>query len=881
MKQQQQPNVKKLNSSPKRTVDDQQSSVVERLREGFLLHQNNKISEAASIYLEVLKIQPSNFNALQLFGALLVLARQFTQAVEILNKAIEVNSNYAICFYNRGYAYKELKQYEVAMADFNKAISLDPNYIDSYVNRAILFLQLNQFEAAIEDYSKAIDLNPEFAEAYCNRGFALMELKQFDAAIAEYSKAITLKPDFAEAYCNRGHVLTELKDYQEAIEDCDRAIYLKSDLAEAFLVRGNICLRLKEFENAITNYSKAISLKPTYAEAYSNRGNANRELRRLETALSDYSKAISLKPDYVDAYSNRGCVYVELMEYKNALNDQDIAIKLKPDFAPAYSNRANALRDDKQYDEALIYYQKAINLKPDLAEAYAGHGTTKQALKQLDAALASYDKAISLKPDLAEAHANRGGMLRLKFQYIEALRSTKTALEINPQFAVALQNYATIMGYLSDYREVCKYFDKALNLSSTLKAELIWGNRLYLYIYHPDLDAHQIVAEHIKWGSQFASLGQDDFARHDRTPNRRLRVGYVSPDFRGHTCRFYFDPLFSQHNRADFELFAYSNVFVEDEHTQRMKTYFHHWRDIQGLTDKAAAQMIRDDQIDILVDGCGHMMDTRLTVFAHKPAPIQVTWLGSAWTTGLPQMDYVLFDPYMAPAEAVASEQIIRLPRTWAAFRPGEKARQATVTEAPIVSNGYITFGYSGRSERLNYKVFKVWGRILNRLPQARLVLDYKAFSDAKTQDYYKEFLQTHGIDVSRVFMRNSANIFEGLGDIDILLDSFPHSGGTMLFDAAWMGVPVVTLASARPVGRIGTSLMHNLGLPEWVANDEQEYEDKAVQFAQNVPALVNLRSGMRQKMQNSPVMDESSFANDVEQAFKGMWQTWVSKAKD
>ena len=353
-------------------------------------------------------------------------------------------------------------------------------------------------------------------------------------------------------------------------------------------------------------------------------------------------------------------------------------------------------------------------------------------------------------------------------------------------------------------------------------------------------------------------------------------MGYVSPDFRGHTCRFYFEPLFSQHNHTEFELFAYSNVLIEDEHTQRLKPYFDQWRNIVGLSDEAAAQMIRDDQIDILVDACGHMMDTRLEIFAHKPAPIQVTWLGAAWTTGLPQMDYVLFDPYMAPVGAVASEQIVRLPRTWTAFRPGDKARQVSVKLSPAATTGQVTFGYSGRTERLNHRVFTVWGRILSRLPQARLILDYRAFADPKTAHYYQELLQSHGVDITRVIMRHSENIFEGLGDIDMLLDSFPHSGGTMLFDADWMGLPVVTLASDRPVGRIGTSLMTNLGLADWVAQNEQEYEDKAVGFAQDIPNLITLRRSMRSKMEASPVMDDAAFAGDVEDAFKAMWQSWV-----
>jgi predicted O-linked N-acetylglucosamine transferase (SPINDLY family) len=351
-------------------------------------------------------------------------------------------------------------------------------------------------------------------------------------------------------------------------------------------------------------------------------------------------------------------------------------------------------------------------------------------------------------------------------------------------------------------------------------------------------------------------------------------VGYVSPDFRNHSCRYFFEPLFSQHDHTHFELFAYSNVLLEDEHTQRFKTYFDSWRDIRYVPDEEVFKMIRQDQIDILVDGCGHMKDTRLELFALKPAPIQITWLGAAWTTGLKQMDYALYDPFMAPPEIQGIEQAVRL-RNWGTYRPGEKARGAAVTTLPALSNGYITFGYSGRTERLNYKVFRTWARVLTCIPDARLIIDYKCFSDPATCNYFLGFMAEFGMDVSRITLRFSEDIFEALGEIDVLLDSFPHSGGTMLYDAVWMGVPIITLASRPPVGRIGTSLMTNLDLPHWVAQDEDGYISNAVGLTQDVEALAELRAGMRERMSGSNLMDEKGFANDVENAYQKIWQTW------
>jgi protein O-GlcNAc transferase len=642
---------------------------------------------------------------------------------------------------------------------------------------------------------------------------------------------------------------------------------------------GVLAHQTGHYKSAIELIGKAIEFNPNDAIYYFNRGISLQELKQFEAAVISYDKAIELKPDYYKAYYNRGNSMKELKQFEAAVISYDKAISLKPDYPEAYSNRGNALKELRRYEAAVLSYDKAISLNPDLANVHFNRGNTLLKQAKVDEALESFDRVIFLNPSHCQVYISRGVALRLKHQYVDALDSVSRALEINPDVTAAQQGYSSMLSYLSDYREVCRYSETALSLATDTERPVVWAKRLFHWIYHPDLSAQEICDEHERWGRNYAHLGQAGFADHDRTPKRRLRIGYVSPDFRGHTCRFYFEPLFSQHDHTDFEVFAYSSVLHEDEHTQRLKPYFDHWRDIHCLTDEAAAQMIRQDRIDILVDGCGHMMDTRLTVFAHKPAPIQVTWLGAAWTTGLPQMDYVLFDPYMAPEGTTTSEQIVCLPRTWAAFRPGERATQASVKVLPALTKGYVTFGYSGRSERLNHRVFKAWSRILARLPMARLVLDYKAFIDPKTQAYYKEFLQKHAVDTSRVIMRNSENIFEGLGDIDILLDSFPHSGGTMLFDAIWMGVPALTLASPRPVGRIGTSLMTNLGLHEWVAQDEQEYEDKAVTFAQDITTLASLRNGMRAKMQASPVMDERAFAHDVENAFETMWRNWVDSS--
>lgn len=623
---------------------------------------------------------------------------------------------------------------------------------------------------------------------------------------------------------------------------------------------------------AIEWIGKAIRIQPS-ASMYFNLGFAYQTQGNDEAAADSYRKALALEPRQVEAHANLGNVLQALGRFDEAIEHYRKALALQPDLLELCLSLGHAFKNQGKLDAAVESYRKALVLRPEFAEAYSDLGCVLHMQDRFDAAIESCLKALELKPDFADAHRNLSLSLKMAHRYAEALQHAQRAAQLHPGVAGDHQSIAMMLGHLSDYAKVVEHSDAALALKKD--DYRIWENRLYMYSYHPDLRADQIFAEFIRWGDRFPVPAPQAFAERDRGAGRRLRIGYVSPDFRRHTSRFFFEPLFAHHDHGQVELFAYANVKNEDIYTERFKGLFDQWRDIRDVSDLEVADLVRRDGIDILVDCCNHMVDDRLDVFIHKPAPIQVTWLGAAWTTGLSMVDYVLFDRYLAPQETLAREKIVRLPGCFVAYRPPQET--ADVAPPPALENGYLTFGYSGRTERLNHKVFRAWGEILRRLPEARLILDFTPFADTATQDYYRGVLTQYGIDVSRVTMRNSANIFAGLNDIDILLDCFPHSGGTMLFDALWMGVPAVTLASRPPVGRIGTSLMSNIGLQNWVAKSEEEYIEKAVGFAADIGTLRTLRAGMRDRMKNSPLMDEAEFARGVEAAYRTMWQRWCN----
>ena len=550
------------------------------------------------------------------------------------------------------------------------------------------------------------------------------------------------------------------------------------------------------------------------------------------------------------------------------------ALHLRPGWAAAISNRGANLQKMGRSEAAEACYREALQLTPDNSRVWINLGIILNARGDRLPAAQCFRRALEIDPNAIEALNNLGVLLHAGGDLCDARECFLRALAIDPKFVEAQSNISLTLAYLSVFEDVLAHSDVALALAPDSAAT--WEKRLYALSYHPDLSAAQIFNEFVRWGARFA-LPVVDFSAHDRTPGRRLRIGYVSPDFRRHTSRFFFLPLFANHDPAMVELVAYSNVRIEDQFTQEFRKLIHHWRPIRHLDDAAAAQLVRDDGIDILVDCCNHMEANRLGLFALKPAPIQATWLGAAWTTGLPAIDYVLSDPIMSPEGTLTSETIMRLPHFFVAYQPPEQT--AELAPPPCLQNGVVTFGYSGRTERLNHRTFRAWGEILRRLPQARLILDFRIFATPVMQAYYRDLMGGLGVDTGRVIMRNSDNIFEALNEIDILLDCFPHSGGTMLFDALWMGVPVLTLAGRPPLGLIGTSLMINLGLPEWVATSEDAYIDNACAFAAQPATLSALRAGMRERIRASPVMDGVGFARGMEAAYRQMYLNWTQQS--
>jgi len=356
-------------------------------------------------------------------------------------------------------------------------------------------------------------------------------------------------------------------------------------------------------------------------------------------------------------------------------------------------------------------------------------------------------------------------------------------------------------------------------------------------------------------------------------------VGYVSPDFRNHSCSNFLEPLLAWHDKSVVQVYAYAELRREDGATARYKNYVDHWVPTRGMTDAALAERIRADGIDILVDLAGHTGGNRLGTFARKPAPVSVSWMGYGCTTGLSAIDYYLTDATSAPAgsEECFSETPWRLPMSWV-YRPIGAAHMGEVNELPALRNGYVTFGTLTRAIRVNHLTVRVWGELLKRVPNSRLVINSTSYKDAQTQDELAQRFVDQGIARERLVIGCDSPPWDVLRSIDIGLDCFPHNSGTTLFETLYMGIPFVTLTGRPSVGGMGGSILRGLGRPEWITSTETEYIDTAAALAQDLGALAQLRAGLREEMQASLLMNEPAFARSVEDAFRQMFIQWCSE---
>lgn len=606
-----------------------------------------------------------------------------------------------------------------------------------------------------------------------------------------------------------------------------------------------VALRLTDKNiEALFPMQQAVKWLPNDIEAFNNLGNLLQELGRLNEAETNYRQLLAIKPDDAPTSLVLGNILEELGRFKEAEACCLNAIKIDPNYVPAYLSLGYIMQEQGRLNEAETNYRQVIALSPDYAEAFNNLGNTLKMLGRLDEAEAHLRQALKIKPDYVEALNNLGVTLKDLGQLNEAETCYRRVLQIKPDYELALSSL------------------------------------LFTLNYHPDKTSKEIFEVYQEYDTRFGQPHQQEWQTHNNNRNteRRLKIGYVSPDMKRHSVQYFLEPLLAHHDKNVVEVYAYAELAIEDGVTTRYKSYVDQWVPTRGMSDAALAEKIRADGIDILIDLAGHTAKNRLHVFARKPAPVSVTWLGFGYTTGLAAVDYFLTDITTAPqgSEACFSETPYRLATPCFSYRPAENMGE--INTLPALTNNYITFGTLTRPERINHRTIMVWSKILNRTKNARLVIDSKAYGENYMREKLAGKFATHGITRDRLKIGYHTPPWDVLRDIDIGLDCFPHNSGATLFETLYMGIPYVTLAGRPSVGRLGSCILHGVGHPEWIANSEDEYIDKAIKLSNNISRLSEIRTTLREQMELSSLRDEVGFALKVEAAYRDMWKTWCKK---
>jgi predicted O-linked N-acetylglucosamine transferase (SPINDLY family) len=624
--------------------------------------------------------------------------------------------------------------------------------------------------------------------------------------------------------------------YREILAARPEIVEVRNDLGVLLEASGRA-------DDAMAEYRAVVTARPVFAEAWNNLGNLLHSSKRTDEAIDCFRKALMARPQFAEAASNLGIAHLRQGRIEDAIRWFEQAVELDPTNADRLNLLGGALASAGRIDDAIAEYRHALAIQPENSAALYNLATSLHEKGEIQEAIEHYRQAISLRPDFVQARANLATALKSAGQLDEAIAVYREALAMAPDPIIA-------------------------------------DNLLLAIHFHPDYDPRRIRRDHDRWNEQFACQLRGLSSPHvnERSAGRKLRIGYASPDFRTHPVGRFLFPLFSHHNHDEFEIVAYSDVRNADAMTERLGACADIWRETRAISDEALANMVREDRIDLLVDLTMHLEHNRLLTFARKPAPVQVTYLAYCSTTGLEAMDYRLSDPYLDPLgidESVYTERTVRLPRTyWCYPAPAE---ELPVGDLPAISKGSVHFACMNNYAKVTPQTWRLWYEVLGAVKGSVLTV-FAPYGDHR--EIARRRMEQAGLDPQRlafVAMSSMELYLRLYRRFDIALDPYPYAGGTTTCDALWMGVPVVSMTDKTAVSRAGLSLLSNVGLPELVAQDAGQYVRIASELARDLTRLAGLRSTLRQRMQESPLMDAAAFAFDVEAAFRQMWKNWCT----
>jgi protein O-GlcNAc transferase len=778
---------------------------------------------------------------------------------------------------NTALAHHQAGRLADAQALYDAILQSEPGQSDALHFSGLLACQTDRGKAGLALMRASIAVNPN-AVYYNNLGNALLQRGQIVEAIDGYRHAVALRPDYAEAHNNLGHALREAGDAHAAMLSCATAIELRPGYAEAYNNLGNALNALGDQDNAVLAYQKAVTFRPDYAEAFSNLARVQASRGHGAESVAAFRQALALDPARTADLDSLATLLYASGDIAGATGCLQRATQLDSTNVERHRRLTRWLRAAERWDEAAQCLTRAAQIAPDDASIYAELGDTYQQAGKLDAAILCYQSAVGLAPRDADVHHRLAVVLLKRHRADEALVHAREAVALAPHFAVPHFNLGDTLSMLGDADGAIDSYRRGLAIDGDM--ELAHNRLLFDLATNAATPPSVTLAAAREFGARMAARARVCEHPPPRNDGRKLRIGFVSGDLVLHPVGIFFESVMEHFADGSFELIAYSTRKSEDDITRRLKTRFDAWRSLVNVADAQAVQMIRDDGIDILVDLSGHTVHNRLPMFAWKPAPVQVSWLGYFGTTGLNEIDYVLGDPRVLPVDEESHyvEKVWRLPDSYLCFTP--PSDDVPIGPLPMTLNGYVTFGYFGKLVKIKPNVIAEWSRLLHAMPGAKLMMKSHELEAAHARRSTLEKFAAQGIDASRVILEGGSPRREYLASynrVDIMLSPFPYPGGTTTAEALWMGVPVVALKGDRFVTHICESVLSAAGLAGWIASDEDGYRALAQAWAAQPERLAALRAGLRAQTLASPLCDAQRFARNLKMAFEGMWAQYAA----
>jgi predicted O-linked N-acetylglucosamine transferase (SPINDLY family) len=779
---------------------------------------------------------------------------------------------FIVATFNQAVAAHRAGDLSRAESLYKLVLANDPKQFDAMHMLGIVAGQRGDYREGVRRITDALKLEPSATDGYINLGRMQAELKDHAAACASYSKALSLNPSHPLAHNNFSIILRRLGNCEEALLHCEKATALAPNYPEAWNNRGNALFDLGRHDEALASYDRALALAPALAEAMLGRGNVLVALERFEEAVASYDKALAVRPDNADCHAGRGLALSALKRFDAALASYDKALAIDPENGDAWFSRANALQQLRRLPEALASYDKALAIRPGFAEAYCDRGRALQALRRFDDALADFDTALAMKPFFADCLYSYGNALRELNRLEDAIAAFERLLDFAP-------DHDFLKGMLLYTKMFCGDWDRFEFLADAVKWDVESGQKA----------AEPFVYQAISSSAEDLQRCAETFAAAcyprassqvwagERYDHGKIRIGYVSGEFRYQATSILIAELFERHDKDRFAVYAFDNGWDDGSSLRaRINRACDEVVDVSGLSDLAAATAIKQREIDILVDLNGYFGLERTGVFARKPAPVQVNYLGFPGTMGADYMDYIIADAVVIPPEqrAFYTEKVAYLPDAYQANDTGRRfAERAPTREEFGLPDQAFVFCCFNNTYKIAPDIFDIWMRLLGQVEGS--VLWLLQHNEVTPRNLCTRAEQ-RGIAPERLVFATGVPLEEHLARhrlADLFLDTLPYNAHTTGNDALWAGLPLVTCLGSTFPGRVAASLLRAAGLPELIAGSLAEYEELALKLAQDRELLASFKARLARNRDACALFNSERFARHIEAAYAAMWE--------